>query len=201
MAADIRPPKNIIMGIGGTGHKVLNELLSRSISKDVFYSVIDTDLTELSGSQADCKIQIGKQITFGIAAEVCEKLAHEITLKAQNKILAAVKDPQVVIIVSGLGGCLGTGAAPVISKILSNQGTHTCAVVTFPFHFEGPKRIRRARQTLPVLRHYCDHVILLQNQHLLPLIDTNTKMERAFIYTDALMADAVMQLLGQIDGD
>ncbi|MBO5033993.1 MAG: cell division protein FtsZ, partial [Oscillospiraceae bacterium] len=132
-----------VIGVGGGGNNVVNRMV-RSGVKGVDFIGVNTDKQALNVSSANQKIQIGEKLTGGQGAgsdpEVGKKSAEE----SRSQIAKALEDTDMVFITAGMGGGTGTGAAPIVAEIAKEMDILTVAVVTKPFGFEGPRRMRAA---------------------------------------------------------
>lgn len=184
------PPTVIkVIGCGGGGSNAVNRMIEAKI-KGVEFIAINTDLQALKKSQAKKRIPIGQKLTKGLGAgghpEVGEQAAEEDKEVITNELRGA----DMVFITAGMGGGTGTGSAPVVARIARELGALTVAVVTTPFDFESPVRMRRAREGLKKLHEYVDSLIVIPNEKLNTILEKNG----ADSFTDAcLIADDVLR--------
>ena len=154
-----------VFGVGGAGCNAVNRMVDDGMVGVDFY-VVNTDWQVLNASRAANKILLGKQITGGRGAGADPKIGREAALETEKEIREAVKNTDMVFITAGMGGGTGTGAAPFIAKLAKEEGALTVAIVTKPFEYEGPKRLRVALAGIEELREYVDAIIIVSNSKL-----------------------------------
>lgn len=184
-------PTNIkVVGVGGGGGNAVNRMILAGLS-GVEYWLMNTDLQVLSLAKTDKRVQLGATSTKGLGAggdpTVGEKAAEE----AQQEITQALEGADMVFITAGMGGGTGTGAAPVVAKIAKQLGILTIAVVTKPFAFEGPKRMKHANAGLEKLKDSVDAVIVVPNDKLLQVTGREVGFEEAFVIADEVLIRGV----------
>ncbi len=158
-----------IVGVGGAGGNVLNDLINFGIS-DVTYVAVNTDEQDLKKSQADEKLPLG-HLGAGAVPEVARKAAEE----RKREIEDLIKGQDMVFITAGMGGGTGTGAASVVAQVAKEQDILTVAIVTKPFGFEGIKRKRNAEAGIEELKKYVDTLIVIPNNKLLDFPEAGSK--------------------------
>lgn len=179
--------KIVVMGVGGGGCNAVNRMLS--LNPDyIDFIAVNTDATALDNSLAKRKIKIGAKLTKGLGAGGRPEIGAKAAEESAPEISQALEGVDMVFITAGMGGGTGTGAAPIVAKIAREMGILTVAVVTKPFKFEGPKRMRYANEGIESLRSNVDTLIVIPNQKLIETADKSTTMRDAF-----LMADDVLQ--------
>ena len=182
--------KIVVLGVGGGGCNAVNRMLSTNPTGIEFIAV-NTDAISLDNSAAKKKIKIGAKLTKGLGAggrpEVGEKAAEE----TAAEISQALEGVDMAFITAGMGGGTGTGAAPVVAKIARELGILTVAVVTKPFKFEGPKRMKYALQGIENLKEYVDTLLVIPNQRLIETADKSTTMADAFNMADSVLHQGV----------
>ena len=155
-----------VVGIGGCGSNAVNHLQSFRL-EDTDLVVCNTDSQALEHSPVANKFQLGEKLTYGTGAggdpEMGKKAAQE-SLKELEQI--AESRTKVVILTAGMGGGTGTGALPVVAKMLKEKNILTIAMVTFPFDFEGPKRLELAKKGIEELSNSIDSLLILRNNVL-----------------------------------
>jgi cell division protein FtsZ len=180
-----------IIGVGGGGGNVVNRMIKEGETTGVDYIVANTDAQALGCSESRIKIDIGQKLTRGLGAganfEVGKKAAEE----DREKLSAAVEGADMLFITAGMGGGTGTGAAPVIAEIAKEKGILTVAVVTRPFSFEGKKRAAVAEVGIKNLREKVDSLIVIPNDRLLQISDSNTSLLDAFNYADSILKQGI----------
>jgi cell division protein FtsZ len=168
-----------VIGVGGAGGNTVNNML-QACYENVEFIVANTDAQVLKLSQASSKIQLGSKSTRGLGAGA----NPEIGKRAAEEDIATIKEclagADVVFVTGGLGGGTGSGALPVVARILKEQGILCIAVVTKPFAFEGRRRMAIAQQALELLKKEVDTLIVIPNQKLLDIADQNVSLINAF---------------------
>ena len=179
-----------IIGCGGGGSNAVNCMVSSGV-KDVEFVALNTDLQALNVSKAQKRIVIGRKITDGLGAggnpEVGENAAKEDTESITN----IVQGTDMVIITAGMGGGTGTGSAPVVADIARKSGALTIAVVTTPFDFEGPVRMKNAQEGLKKLRENVDSLIIVPNQQIMKISNKKLNFRQAFRMADDVLCQGV----------
>ncbi|MCI2048396.1 MAG: cell division protein FtsZ [Lachnospiraceae bacterium] len=182
--------KIIVIGVGGGGNNAVNRMVEESITGVTFIGV-NTDSQALQLCKAPKLIQIGEKTTKGLGAganpEKGEKAAEEST----EEIAQAMQGADMVFVTCGEGGGTGTGAAPVVAKIAKDQGILTVGVVTKPFNFEGPGRMKKALTGIEKLRPCVDTMIVIPNDKLYEIIDRKTSIPDALRKADEVLQQAV----------
>jgi cell division protein FtsZ len=180
-----------VIGAGGGGSNAVNRMIEFGLH-GVEFIVANTDAQDLNKCKANIKVQIGSKLTGGRGAggkpEIGEKAANE----DREKIASALKGANLVFVTAGMGGGTGTGSAPVIARIAKEDiGALTVAVVTKPFEFEGRYKMRLAEEGINKLREAADTIIIIPNQHLLPLVGKNMPIAEAFLKADDVLLQGV----------
>ena len=190
-------PENVVsikvVGVGGGGNNVVNRMV-RSGTKGVDFIAINTDKQALNASSATYKIQIGEKLTHGKGAgsnpEVGKKSAEE----SRSQIAKALEDTDMVFITAGMGGGTGTGGAPIVAEIARELGILTVGVVTKPFGFEGPRRMRAAEAGINELRGKVDSLVIIPNERLKLATDQKITFANAFEIADDVLRQAVQSI-------
>ncbi len=183
-----------VLGIGGGGCNSIQRMIQSGL-KDVTFVAINTDKQVLDRSNADIKIQLGKELTGGNGAGSNPQIGQEAAKESEKEIRALLQGTDMVFLTAGMGGGTGTGATPVIAQIAVNMGILTVAVVTKPFSFEGPKKMKRAETGIEYLRECVDVLLLIPNEKVLPMCDHDTTMEQAFFLIDDILKDGVTAIV------
>ena len=182
--------KIIVIGVGGAGNNAVNRMVEENV-QGVEFIGINTDKQVLQYCKAPNTMQIGEKITrgkgCGAKPEIGEKAAEE----SREDITNAIKGADMIFVTCGMGGGTGTGAAPVIAEISKELGILTVGVVTKPFSFEGPVRMRNASQGISKLREHVDTLIVIPNDKLLQIVDRRTSMQDAFNKADEVLQQSV----------
>ena len=148
-----------------------------------FYAM-NTDLQALTACQVPNKLQLGAKITKGLGAGSNPEIGRQAALENTDQIVDVLQGADMVFVTAGLGGGTGTGAAPVIASLSKELDALTVAVVTKPFGFEGPRRMRLAEDGLGRLASTVDTVIAIPNDRLLALVPRGTSFFEAFKVAD-----------------
>ena len=182
-----------VIGVGGAGINAVNQMISEGI-KNVEFIAVDTDDQNLAFSQATQKIRIGDKLIKRLGErsnpEIGEKAANE----SREDIEQMLKGSDMVFITAGMGGCTGTGGAPVIAKIAKNLGILTIGLVTKPFFFEGKKRMDQAKQGIIRLKENVDSLMIIPNERLLPLLNKRGDLAQAFYLSDDALRQCVQSI-------
>jgi cell division protein FtsZ len=179
-------PRITVIGVGGAGGNAINNMIRAELVGCDFVAC-NTDAQALSLSAAPRKIQLGIGVTRGLGAGARPDVGRAAAEEAADDILESMQDSNMVFITAGMGGGTGTGAAPVIARIARESGILTIGVVTKPFHFEGPKRMRIAEEGIEDLQKYVDTLIIIPNQNLFRVANERTTLEGAFKLADDVL--------------
>ena len=158
-----------VIGVGGGGGNAVNRMIDAGI-EGIEFVVANTDLQALRMSRAPVKIQLGVKLTNGLGAGANPEVGRKAALEDSDKIIEALEGADMVFVTTGLGGGTGTGAAPVIASLAKELDALTVAVVTKPFGFEGPRRMKVANKGLEDLARTVDTVVTIPNDRLLDLV-------------------------------
>jgi cell division protein FtsZ len=179
-----------VIGVGGGGCNAVVRMVSAGLSGVDFY-VVNTDVQALNSSTVPNKIPIGAKLTNGLGAGSDPEKGKQAALDDTNRLVEILEDADMVFLTSGLGGGTGTGATPVVASLAKELGALTVAIVTMPFRFEGPKRIRQAERGLAELAATVDTVISIPNDRLMKLAPKGTSFLEAFKMADDVLRQAV----------
>ncbi|MBP5284433.1 MAG: cell division protein FtsZ [Treponema sp.] len=179
-----------VIGCGGCGCNAVNNMIDFGIQGVQFIS-LNTDVQALSVSRAETRIQIGKKITNGLGAGMHPEIGEAAAKEEEENIKKLLKGSDMVFITAGLGGGTGTGAAPVVAKIARELGILTVAVVTTPFDFEGPVRMKFAEDGVKNLRGEVDSLIVIPNQRVFEGSEKKPSAMNAFKIIDDILRQAV----------
>ncbi len=179
-----------VIGVGGGGGNAVNRMVAAGVQGVEFWAV-NTDIQAINVSLADYKVQIGAKLTKGLGGGAIPAVGQESAKESKEDIIAALDGADMVFITAGMGGGTGTGAAPVIARAAKDQGALTVAVVTKPFRFEGPVRIRQAEAGIDELRQHVDAMIIIPNDKLLDVVEKMTSMVEAFKIADDVLRQGV----------
>jgi cell division protein FtsZ len=182
--------KIVVVGVGGAGLNAVNRMVDAGINQVEFLAV-NTDLQQLQGSEADHRIQIGRELTKGLGSGSEPTIGQRAAEDAEDQIKQALRGADMVFVTAGEGGGTGTGAAPVVARIARGLGALTVGIVTLPFKFEGTKRRSQAVSGIEELRAACDTTIVIPNDRLLEVLDRSTSMLDAFKIADDVLRQGV----------
>lgn len=179
-----------VIGIGGSGKNAVNHMINSKV-RGVEFVAANTDAQDLHGSLAKKKIHIGKNVTRGLGAGMNPDLGKRSAEETRAEIQESLQGSDLVFITCGMGGGTGTGAAPAVAKIAKEIGALVIAVVTKPFSFEGAQRKDIAERGLAELKKEVDAFIVIPNDKLLAIADTNMTAKQAFALCDEILRQAV----------
>lgn len=179
-----------IVGVGGAGGNALSRMAKLKIA-GVEFIAINTDIQDLKKTSADIKLRIGREITQGLGAGMNPEIGRKAAEEQKEEIAAILKGGDLVFVAAGFGGGTGSGAAPVIAEIAKSLGILTVAVITKPFAFEGASRKAIASGGIKNIEDKVDSLLLISNDKLLPLVEKNTPLVKAFILADEVLRQAV----------
>jgi cell division protein FtsZ len=172
-----------VIGVGGAGSNTVDRMIETGV-KGIDFIAINSDLQALSRSLARKQVRIGDRITRGLGAGGDPRVAERAIDSAKDELLDALSGADMVFVTAGLGGGMGTGAAPLIAEIAQESGALTVAVVTLPFSFEGARRRSIAHAGLDKLRPAVDSLIVIANDKLLGLGSGKMDIREAFRAAD-----------------
>src|SRR5689334_17741128 len=189
------PPHNYlavikVVGIGGGGVNAVNRMIEVGL-KGVEFIAINTDAQALLMSDADVKLDIGRELTRGLGAGANPNVGAQAAEDHAEEIEEVIKGADMVFVTAGEGGGTGTGGAPVVAKIARSLGALTIGVVTRPFAFEGRRRATSAEEGIASLREEVDTLIVIPNDKLLMISDRNVSMLDAFKQADQVLLQGV----------
>ncbi|HAR63337.1 MAG: cell division protein FtsZ [Candidatus Margulisiibacteriota bacterium] len=179
-----------VIGVGGGGSNAVNRMVGSGLSGVEFWAV-NTDLQALNVSLADHKLQIGSKLTKGLGAGSTPEAGLKAAEESLEDIMLALEGADMVFITAGMGGGTGTGAAPIIADAAKEIGALTIAIVTKPFRFEGPVRMRQAEEGANILKNKVDALIVIPNDKLLQVVERNTTIIDAFKVADDVLRQGV----------
>ena len=179
-----------VFGVGGGGGNAINRMVASGV-QGVEFIATNTDMQALSVSLADHKIQIGSKLTKGLGGGAIPSIGEQSAKESKEDINSALEGADMVFITAGMGGGTGTGASPIVARIAKDMGALTIAVVTKPFRFEGPVRIRQAEEGIENLRQHVDALIVIPNDKLLDVVEKMTSIVDAFKVADDVLRQGV----------
>ncbi len=192
---EIRSPQNYlavikVVGVGGGGVNAVNRMVEAGIG-GVEFIAVNTDAQVLLMSDADVKLDIGRDATRGLGAGADPEIGRDAAEAHRDEVDDALKGADMVFITAGEGGGTGTGAAPVVAEVARSQGALTVGVVTRPFGFEGRRRSVQAEQGIQALKQAVDTLIIIPNERLLQMADEHTAVVQAFRLADEVLTNGV----------
>jgi cell division protein FtsZ len=158
-----------VIGVGGGGNNAINNMIKSQLLSGVEFISANTDLKALSSSLADTHIQLGTNLTKGLGAGANPQIGRNATLEDADRVRQELEGSDMVFITAGMGGGTGTGGAPIVAQICKELDILTVAVVTKPFHFEGPVRQKQANEGINEMRKVVDSLITIPNDRLISL--------------------------------
>src|SRR5437867_4338096 len=179
-----------VVGIGGGGVNAVNRMIESGL-KGVEFIGMNTDAQALLMSEADVKLEIGRDATRGLGAGSNAEVGRRAADEHRTEIEEILKGADMVFITAGEGGGTGTGGAPVVADVAKNLGTLTIGVVTRPFSFEGRKRATQADMGIAELKAAVDTLIIVPNDRLLQVSDAMTPVIDAFRMADQVLYQGV----------
>ncbi len=189
------PPHNYlavikVVGIGGGGVNAVNRMIEHGL-KGVEFIAINTDAQALLMSDADVKLDVGRDSTRGLGAGADPEVGRKAADDAKDDIEELLRGADMVFVTAGEGGGTGTGGAPVVATIARKLGALTVGVVTRPFSFEGKRRSNQAETGIASLRESCDTLIVIPNDRLLQMGDAAVSLMDAFRSADEVLLNGV----------
>jgi cell division protein FtsZ len=189
------PPHNYlavikVVGIGGGGVNAVNRMIEQGL-KGVEFIAINTDAQALLMSDADVKLDVGRDSTRGLGAGADPEVGRKAAEDAKDEIEELLRGADMVFVTAGEGGGTGTGGAPVVASIARKLGALTVGVVTRPFSFEGKRRGNQAESGIASLRESCDTLIVIPNDRLLQMGDAAVSLMDAFRSADEVLLNGV----------
>jgi cell division protein FtsZ len=189
------PPHNYlavikVVGIGGGGVNAVNRMIEQGL-KGVEFIAINTDAQALLMSDADVKLDVGRDSTRGLGAGADPDVGRKAAEDAKDEIEELLRGADMVFVTAGEGGGTGTGGAPVVANVARKMGALTVGVVTRPFSFEGKRRSNQAETGIAALRESCDTLIVIPNDRLLQMGDAGVSLMDAFRSADEVLLNGV----------
>jgi cell division protein FtsZ len=183
------PPETVIkvIGIGGAGGNTVNHMAAAGQACFEFICA-NTDAQALSIARVEKKIQLGES---GLGAGSDPIIGRENALRERTSIADALKGANMVFLTAGMGGGTGTGAAPVVAEVAREMGILTVGVVSKPFEFEGPRRMRVAEEGIAMLAKCVDSLVIVLNSRLEEVLGDDITQKQAFAAADEVLSKAV----------
>ncbi len=186
-----------VVGVGGCGGNALNRMIAAGL-EGVEFIAINTDCQDLEKSRAETVVAIGKEATGGKGTGGNPEVGQKAIEESQEEVRAVLEGADMVFITAGMGGGTGTGASPVIARLARELDALTVAVVTKPFRFEGPARMRAAERGIAELRKHVNTLIAIPNDRLLSIVPERTPLRQALAEGDRILRDATRGIVGII---
>lgn len=178
-----------VIGVGGGGGNAINRMIESGLTGVDFVS-INTDAQALDNNKAPTKVQIGKDLTRGLGTGAVVEIGRKAIEVDKNLVSNVINGADMVFITAGMGGGTGTSVSPIVGEIAKQHGALTIGIVTKPFNFEGPKRMKRAEWGIQELKNSVDTLIVIPNQRLLEIVDRGTTVREAFRTADSILYQA-----------
>ena len=179
-----------VVGVGGGGVNAVNRMIEAGL-RGVEFIAVNTDAQALLMSDADVKLDIGRELTRGLGAGADPGQGRQAAEDHSDEIEEALRGADMVFVTAGEGGGTGTGAAPIVAKIARSLGALTIGVVTRPFSFEGRRRATQADSGIESLREEVDTLIVIPNDKLLQMTDHQVAILDAFKQADQVLMQGV----------
>ena len=186
-------PRILVMGVGGAGGNAINAMIDDGM-QGVEFVAVNTDAQDLKNNKADAKIQIGMNLTKGLGAGAKHDIGQAAADESLNEIVTYLQGANMVFITAGMGGGTGTGASHVIARAAKELNILTVGVITLPFSYEGPKRMRRAHEGWSQLRKHLDASIVVPNQNLFKIANEATTFENSFLLSNNVLKQGVRSI-------
>jgi cell division protein FtsZ len=179
-----------VVGVGGGGVNAVNRMIEAGL-RNVEFVAVNTDAQALLMSDADVKLDIGRESTRGLGAGADPAKGKQAAEEHASEIEEVLRGADMVFVTAGEGGGTGTGGAPIVARIARSLGALTIGVVTRPFRFEGKKRSSQAEAGIEVLRDEVDTLIVIPNDKLLEMADHAISILEAFKQADQVLMQGV----------
>ncbi len=186
-------PRILVLGVGGAGGNALNGMIDAGM-QGVEFVAVNTDAQDLKNNKAQAKIQLGTNLTKGLGAGAKPDIGQAAADESLNDIVDYIKGSNMVFITAGMGGGTGTGASHVIARAAKELNILTVGVVTLPFSYEGPKKMRIAIGGLEELKKHLDTNIVVPNQNLFKIINEKTTLKNSFGLSNDVLKSGVQSV-------
>ncbi|GHV56256.1 cell division protein FtsZ [Deltaproteobacteria bacterium] len=190
-----------VFGIGGGGNNAINNMIEAGVTGPLFVAA-NSDTQDLERSLASHKIQVGTQLTKGLGCGGKSEVGRAAVQEDLDRIKELLADSDLVFITAGMGGGTGSGGAPVVAEALArlNDPPLVVAVVTKPFAFEGPRRMKQALNSIEELTRHCDCILVVPNEKLMATMPKGCPLMQAFHEADMVLLKAVQGITELITG-
>ncbi len=179
-----------VVGVGGGGGNAVEHMVTCQV-EGVEFICANTDAQALKRHSARTLLQLGSQVTKGLGAGANPEIGRQAAIEDRDRIAEMLQGADMVFITAGMGGGTGTGGAPVVAEVAKSMGILTVAVVTKPFPFEGPRRMKAAEHGMALLAEHVDSLITIPNEKLLTVLGPRTTMLEAFKAANDVLLGAV----------
>ena len=179
-----------VMGVGGGGGNAVEHMAESNLD-GVDFICANTDAQALANSSARTVLQIGGEMTKGLGAGANPDVVREAAIEDRERIKEAIAGTDMLFITAGMGGGTGTGAAPIVAELAKEEGILTVAIVTKPFPWEGPRRMKQAEEGIKELAEYVDSLITIPNEKLQGVLGKGTTLLDAFKEANNVLLNAV----------
>ena len=186
-------PRILVLGVGGAGGNAINAMIEGGM-QGVEFVAVNTDAQDLKMSKADARIQIGTGLTKGLGAGAKHDIGQAAADESLNEIINFLQGANMVFITAGMGGGTGTGASSVIARAARELNILTVGVITLPFSYEGPKRMRRAIEGMNELKKHLDTSIVVPNQNIFKVASETTTFEDSFHLSNDVLNHGVQSI-------
>ena len=183
-----------VIGVGGGGNNAVDRMIEAGVTKAEFICV-NTDAQQLANVKAPTVLNICRKLTSGLGAGAKPEIGRQAAEESKDEIKNLVKDTEMVFVTAGMGGGTGTGAAPIIAEAAKSLGVLTVAVVTKPFFFEGPQRMRNAEEGIKNLAEKVDAIVTIPNDLLLKIADKKVTIKDSFKLADDVLRQGVQGII------
>ena len=179
-----------VIAVGGAGCNAVNRMIDEGMQGLEFIAV-NTDSQALTASKAGTRVRIGEKSTRGLGAGGNPEVGRNAAEESRDELREALNGADMVFITAGMGGGTGTGAAPIVAEICREIGALTIGVVTKPFAFEGPRRMKSALSGIENLKKNADTLIVIPNDRLLQIVDKKVTVKAAFSQADDVLRQGI----------
>jgi cell division protein FtsZ len=183
-----------VVGIGGAGGRAINDMI-RAGTKGAQFITCDTDVEAVRGTLAPRKLELGAATTRGLGAGGDPSIGHQAAKQDAQSIARALAGSDIVLIIAGLGGGTGSGAAPVVASIAREQGALTIGIVTKPFSFEGTRRMIVASEAAGGMKSDVDALITVRNDRVREIVPERSTVLDAFRLVDDILQRSVQGII------
>ncbi len=190
-----------VFGIGGGGNNAINNMIKAGVTGPLFVAA-NSDMQDLERNMAPHKIQVGAQLTKGLGCGGKASVGKAAAQEDLDRIKDMLGDSDMVFITAGMGGGTGSGGAPVVAEALSklNNPPLIVGVVTKPFAFEGPRRMKQALAAIEEMTQHCDCILVVPNEKLMATMPKGSAIQEAFHEADTVLLKAVQGITDLITG-